>query len=357
MKLTAVSNKQIRQNKTNNQNSNIQFGGLTNTLVKAWEIIDSSRGIQFTVEDMLGTNIPRTYSGAMSGYEYTGKINWPYFWQEGIREFLTGPTMTCAPIALLALITKTSGRTANTHKENIVNLSYLANKIQQKEGLDENAFTNSFIKDIVKDTLTKTINTDPKTTQVLIEENDPAIDELAELIVSYTKQTKMKDKEKGLKGIINSIAGFFNRKTRCINKANKIEANATLANAQMKFQDIVKDKKTSFENTDFKIAKYSINETETGATTFKNYVKFISAFIDDYANTNKDEKGFINLATETNSKFKDTWTSKRIGTIGALIFGTGIIMSFIPKLYTLASGGINPGGKAIYDEAAKREGK
>ena len=57
------------------------------------------------------------------------------------------------------------------------------------------------------------------------------------------------------------------------------------------------------------------------------------------------------------TKFRDNWCGKRIGTVGALIFLTGFIMSFIPKLYTLASGGINPGGKAIYDEAAKREGK
>ena len=135
MKLTAIGNQQIRQKNTNNNqnNKNVQFKGLTDTLVRTWEIIDGSRGIQFTVEDMLGTNIPRTYSGAMSGYEYTGKINWPYFWQEGIREFLTGPTMTCAPIAILALITKMSGKTASTHKENIVNLSYLAGKLKETE--------------------------------------------------------------------------------------------------------------------------------------------------------------------------------------------------------------------------------
>ena len=43
--------------------------------------------------------------------------------------------------------------------------------------------------------------------------------------------------------------------------------------------------------------------------------------------------------------------------MAAMIFLTGYIMSFIPKLYTLASGGINPAGKAIYAEAEKREGK
>ena len=71
--------------------------------------------------------------------------------------------------------------------------------------------------------------------------------------------------------------------------------------------------------------------------------------------TNKE--GIVDLASDTSTKFRDVWSAKRLGVVGALIIGTGFIMSFIPKLYTLASGGINPGGKAIYDEAAKREGK
>ncbi|MBQ4646259.1 MAG: hypothetical protein IJB79_02810 [Candidatus Gastranaerophilales bacterium] len=350
MKLTAVNNRQIRQNNNNNkQNSrNIQFKGLTDTLIKTWEIIDSSRGIQFTVEDMLGTNIPRTYSGAMSGYEYSHEINWPYLWQEGIREFLTGPTMTCAPIALLALITKKSGKTANTHKENIVNLSYLANNIKQKEGLDAETFTNTFVKDVVKDAISKTTQT---------EAVNEDVDALTELIVEYAKQTKTEKEEHGFKAFVSKIKGFFDRKTRMENKAKKESIKEALEKTQEKFEEIIKTRKQSFDDTDFGVVKYSINESETGAQSFKNYVKYISAYAEDYTKANKADDGIINLATEAIDKFRNVWTMKRLGTIGALIFGTGFIMSFIPKLYTLASGGVNPGGKAIYDEAAKREGK
>ena len=362
MKLNAVNANTTRQNKqnininTNNkQNKNVNFKGFTDTLVKTWEIIDGSRGIQFTVEDMLGTNIPRTYSGAMSGYEYTGEINWPYLLQEGIREFLTGPTMTCAPIAILALITKASGKTANTHKENIVNLSYLASQLKPEQDLDEESFTKEFIKKVTQDTLEKTINSDPRAEKVAIEEAD--VDELSNLIIKYTQQTKPENNETGFKGILENIKGFFDKTTKSQNKQKNIEAKNIIAQTQEKFEDIVKKQKTSFKDTDFGVAKYSVSNTQTGATAFENYVKYIGAYVNDYAKANKDKEGLINLAQETIVKFRDSWSAKRLGTIGAMIIGTGFIMSFIPKLYTLASGGINPGGKAIYDEAAKRESK
>ena len=105
--------------------NNPNFKGGADFLVNAWRFIDSSRGIQFTVEDMLGTNFPRTYKGAMAGYKYTGKVNVPALLQEAVREFLTGPTMTAAPVLILSIACKLSGKTANTHAKNIMNLSHL----------------------------------------------------------------------------------------------------------------------------------------------------------------------------------------------------------------------------------------
>lgn len=355
MKLTAVKEQQLRQNNTNNkQNKNVQFNGFTDTLIRAWEIIDSSRGIQFTVEDMLGTNIPRTYSGAMSGYEYTGEINWPYLLQEGIREFLTGPTMTLAPIAILAIITRLSGETAATHKENIVNLSYLAD-LMAKNDINEEKFTNSFVEKVVRDTLKNTIGADSTGAEINV--NDSDVNELSDLIKNYIKQTKPENQEKGFKETLANIQSLFDPVARHKKKAKKAEAKDALDATQRKFIDIIKTYKESYKNTDFKVAKYSINEKDIGATNFKNYVEYLKAYIVDYTKANKDDKGLINLATENINKFRDIWSGKRIGTVGALILGTGILMSFIPKLYTLASGSINPAGAAIYNEAAKREEK
>ena len=323
MKLTAVNNNQLRQNNINANNKNVQFKGLTDGLIAAWKIIDGNRGIQFTVEDMLGTNIPRTASGAMSGYEYTKKVNWPYLWQEGIREFLTGPTMTLAPVGILAIITRLSGKTANTHKENIVNLSYLADNMQKQtidgiEGVSSETFKNDFLTKVISDTIAKTTNT-------TVNADDSDVESLVKKITDYGKATKKEKKE-------------------------------ILASIQKEFIKIVKRRKADYNNTDFSVAKYTINSTEDDATNFGRYVKFMDAYADDYAKANT-KNGIVDLANNTVKNFCNNWSIKRVGTIGALIFGTGYIMSFIPKIYTWASGGINPGGKAIYDEAAKREGK
>ena len=311
--------------KSNNNKKNPAFG---NALVNAWKFIDSSRGIQFTVEDMLGTNIPRTYSGAMSGYEYTGKVNWPYLWQEGIREFLTGPTMTLTPIGILGLVGKLSGKTANTHKNNIINLSYLAQQLP-KENINQETFSESFIKKSTQDLLTQSLG----------------------------KNANLENFDADIENLSNGISEYSKVLSKTKTKAEKKSAKAMLGNLQSEFEKILKTRKADFSNTDFRTATVSMSDNKTIKTNFETYVNYITAYIQDYTKVNKGQDGLINLADESINNFKNSWCGKRILTVGAMIFLTGYIMSYIPKIYTFFSGGINPAGKAIYDEAAKREGK
>ena len=344
MKLTAINsvttrktqqNKQSKQNIAKNNsvqnknNNNVSFKGFADFATVFWNFVDKGgRGLQFTVEDMLGTNIPRTYSGAMSGYEYTHEINWQYLYQEGIREFLTGPTMTLAPIGILAAITRASGKTANIHRKNISNLSYLADKIPNKENLSEEAFKKSFLNIVVNDMLTQTTG-----------QADP--DDVNSLIKDITKYGEL---------------------TNSKVKADKKQAKELLAGLKEKFETIAKATTKNFSGRDFQSVSYSTYGEQVGKTGFENYIKYMSAYAQDYAKTNKivtadTKEEIIDLAQKTIQKFEKQWRGKRGFTMAAMIFLTGYIMSFIPKLYTLASGGINPGGKAIYAEAQKREGK
>ena len=343
MKLTAINsvttkrtqqNRQNKQNITRNnniqnkQNKNVSFKGVADFATVFWNFVDKGgRGLQFTVEDMFGTNFPRTYQGAMAGYEYTHEINWQYLYQEGIREFLTGPTMTLAPIGILAAITRLSGKTANVKRDNISNLSYLADKLPKENNMDGKTFKNNFLNTVVDDMLTQTTGSADKAN----------VDFLAEGISKYGE--------------------LANSKT----KADRKQAKELLANLKEKVEEIVKTTKKDFSGEDFQSVKYSTWNKEVGSIGFENYVKYINAFADDYAKANKkviaDDKEIIDLAQQTIKKFEGLWRGKRLYTVAAMIFLTGYIMSFIPKLYTLASGGINPGGKAIYAEAQKREGK
>lgn len=334
MRLTAVSNdtvKQNRANKNNNNkiNNNMHFKGFADCAVVMWNIIDKGgRALQFTIEDMFGTNFPRTYKGAMSGYKYTGKVNIPSLLQEAIREFLTGPIMSVSPFVILAIATALGGKSANTHVKNIENLSYLMQNINMEDASDASAFKNNYFKKIITDMLEKTLDTK--------ELQDDDIKELFDGIKNY-----------------DNIITTTSKETK---KRSKQQAKEALNSLQNSFENIIKRSRSTFSGTDFQTAVFSLSENKTATTNFENYVQYASAFANDYIKQNKTEEG-INLARETIQAFKKNWIGKRILTIISMIALTGVIMSIIPKLYTLASGKKNPDTKVFTDVAKEREVK
>lgn len=341
MKLNAINNSAIKQNRTNNQNNKNQktptFKGGTDFLVNAWRFIDSSRGIQFTVEDMLGTNIPRTWKGAMAGYKYTGEINMPALIQEAIREFLTGPTMTAAPIAILALATKMTGKTANTHDENIRNLSYLTSTLKEKENVSKEAFKSNFIQTVVSDMLRQTTQSEPS-------EGD--IQTLINEILNYEKSTQAITEAKAQK--------LPRAKVKELKKASKEQAEKM----QLTYESTIKRVKKDYKDTNFKIAKYSKGKnTKPGATAFENYIDYTLAYVQDYTKKNLSKEGIVNLSEKAINAFRKNWCAKRATIAASMIFLTGIIMSFIPKIYTFFSGDVSPNASGIYKEAQKGGGK
>ena len=327
MKLSPINGSPIAGSKSNNnkksenllnKNQQTSFRGGVDALTNFWQFIDNGgRALQFTVEDMTGTNIPRSIKGAMAGYKYTGKINVPAFLQEFIREFLTGPTMCVSPVAILALATRATGKSANTHMENIINLSHIMEALP-KENIPKETFEDKFYTNAVKDLLEHTIGK--------LDANDEAIEKLASKIKEYSATT------------------------------NKKTSADLLEKLQKLFEQIVKERKDSYQNTDFLMAKYSINSAgQEGMTKFKNYVNYITSYAKDYAKKNADNSNNIKITNETISNFKKSWLGKRFVTVASMFFITGILMSFIPKIYTWASGGVNPNASAIYNEAKKND--
>lgn len=328
MKLAAVNNEIIRQNRLkNSQNNdnkktqnNVAFKGFADAATVFWNFVDKGgRGLQFTIEDMLGTNFPRTYKGAMAGYKYTGKINFRALLQEAIREFLTGPTMTLAPIAILGIIKGMSGETANVHRENIVNLSHIVSTLGEKN-LKGDEFKTEFLEKVVDDLLKQT-----------------------------TGKVTPDDKE--------VLKDGFKKYASLVTNKDKKGIKQHLASLEETFESIIKANKDSYKDTNFQTVKYSLdNNGKVGATNFVNYVKYVTAYGNDYVKANT-KNGIVDLTASAISKFKTNWVGKRAMTIASMILLTGTIMTFIPKLYTLASGTRNPNGEGVYEEAKRREGK
>lgn len=325
MKLSPINGSPIAGSKSNNnkksenllnKNQQTSFRGGVDALTNFWQFIDNGgRALQFTVEDMTGTNIPRSIKGAMAGYKYTGKINIPAFLQEFIREFLTGPTMCVSPVAILALATRATGKSANTHMENIINLSHIMEALP-KENIPKETFEDKFYTNAVKDLLEHTIGK---------QTDSNSIETLTQAIKDYSK-------------------------------ADKKSASKSLDDIQALFEHIVKSQKENYKDTDFLVAKYSIDNAKEGATKFKNYVNYITSYAKDYSKKYSTRDNMVKITNDTIGNFKKSWLGKRFITVASMFFITGALMSFIPKIYTWASGGVNPNASAIYDEAKKNDG-
>lgn len=331
MRLSAINSTNAERNSLNinnkkNQKAAVNFKGGADMLVNFWQFVDNGgRALQFTVEDMFGTNIPRTYKGAMAGYKYTGKINVPALLQEGVREFLTGPTMCTVPILVLALAKK-SGQTANTHIDNIINLSYL----MQKTAADGKEIAeNDFLKTVISDMLKKTSGNTASELDV-----DSMLGALEQYKDALNKVAQNKSAAKAQKKVFKQTAA------------------KAMDNLQGTFERIIKQTKEDFKDTDFTQVKYSVSDTKESATGFKNYVNYITSYIEDFAKK-FSKNGSLDATKENINAFKNGWIGKRILTIISMFAITGVMMSFIPKIYTKVSGNINPNAAAIYNEAEK----
>ncbi len=331
---TQSYNNKKNNNLANNQkinNNNVNFCGLTNMLSSFWLWVENGgRAISFTVEDMGGTNIPRTIMGMFAGFRYTHKINFNSLKQEGIREFLTGPTMTFMPMAILAGLKKVWGKSANTHVENLRNLSYLAQGTLENGKIDDKKFISKISKDMLEKTIGKLCTNSPSDVCDLTKDD---VENLSNAILKY-------------KNILadNSI----NKKVK------KSELSKALENAQEIFSSVVKRTKDNYKSCDFLTASYSVSNTASGATSFKDYVGYIGDYLNDFSIYTK--KQLHNLDSNALiSKFKNNYIGKRLTTVALMVTITGILMSYIPKLYTWASGGVNPNAKAIYNEADKKK--
>jgi hypothetical protein len=272
----------------------------------------------------------------MAGYKYTGEINVPALIQEAIREFLTGPTMTATPLAILAIATKMTGKTADTHDENIRNLSYLTSTLKNTENVSKEAFKSDFIETVVTDMLRQTTQSEPKKED---------IQTLIDKIMAYEKSNQAISEAKSKKASRASI------------KELKKDSKEKAQDLQTTFETTIKRVKTDYKDTDFKVAKYSRGKNLKGAASFENYIDYTLAYIQDYTKNNISQEGVINLSEKAINAFRKNWCAKRATVVGAMIFLTGIIMSFIPKIYTFFSGDVSPNASGIYKEAQKGGGK
>ena len=110
------NNKNTLKNAGNNNKNSKSFKGFVDTLSLgvANAIENGGLAVSFTLQDMLGTNLPRPIMGLRrNAKENKGQNNFNFAAKEMVREFLTGPSMFLIPMGMLKIGKKVFGKTIN----------------------------------------------------------------------------------------------------------------------------------------------------------------------------------------------------------------------------------------------------
>ena len=325
----------------------------TSSMIDFWAAV--ARGglaASFTVQDMLGTNFPRTFAALDRNKDITGKNNYKAAVEVAIREFTTGPSMFIIPALVLAGASRYSGEANKVPVDNIAVFSDIMKG--SINSLSDNKFKDINFKTLSKEELQNAGIEIKKTFYKDVFESifsqfadikDINIDEYIYLML------KAEDPATPKRNFFMSMAN-----KRIMKNGVAVDAkDEILSQLSTKF---VADKKAHTQGWgDFLTAKIV-----PGTKSFK-----ISDIIDDMKNYSNDfAKQYISaqskditsgskvLINKFINNFRDSRIGTRFITNVMMVVATGLFMSIIPKLYTRNK--TNPETDAIYAQVKEQRG-
>lgn len=319
---TVNSQRQLKRNINNNKNTNFNVninnqkqqnpsfkGGLDGFCLGLANLIENGGLlVSFTLQDMLGTNLPRPIMGLMrNSKENNGEKNTKFAAKELVREMLTGPSMFLIPMGLLKIGKPVLGETIDVPRAQIKALGdiHAANPLNAagqtltKKEFYQNAFTE----------IIKNAKSEPQATEETIKKAGEFAEKLA---TSLAKDKKSKSKA------IGELADDF--------------------------IGIAKQHAKDAAHSDFTVAKLS----QTTAVPFKDGVKSIMAYADDVVGKVKGQD-----ASKLSEAIKKAANNKSLVRVGVNVGMYAAVIAFlkiIPKLYNKAEGKGNAGLKGLMKE-------
>ena len=320
---TAVPRKIIKQNSDSNKRSTNNIinskqvptfkGGLDSFCLGVADLIENGGlAISFTLQDMLGTNLPRPIMGLRRNTkENKGEKNLKFAAKELVREMLTGPSMFLIPMGMLGAGKKLLGKTVNVPMKFIKSFG----EIHASQALNEAGQAISK-QDFYKNAFTQ--------------------------IIQNAKAEPQASKE-----TIETAANFAERLAKTAK--DKLAHKETLTQLSDEFVDIVKSHAKDAANTDFTIASIS----KTTSAPFKETINHMMSYADDIVEKAKNcDTGKIN------DYIRKLSNKKVIGRLGANIAMYAAVMAFlqiIPRLYNRAEGKSNAGLKGLLKEETLKD--
>ena len=333
MKVRNIENSAVSGSKNNNYSrknpaANTSFTGVTDGLIKFWEGVDrGGLAASFTVQDMLGTNIPRTWAARNVGKEYTGKNNWTAVLENGLREFLTGPSMFVVPGAVLYGSMRYAGKANGVPVQTIKDFGDIVS--QNLDKIDTSS-VEKFKETFYRGVLDKAVNN--------FDAKKQTVD-----VASYVSDILRMEKAPK-KGLINNIAG-------------KSMPDSREEILQGIVNTFVRDKKANTKGypnfltaliTDAKDVKAAAKHE----IPIDDLIDRMGKFSDDFYKTL--QKSGSSLSED----FVKSFTNKRMGgrfaTNIAMGIFTALAMWFIPRIYTI--GKTNPETDPVRQKASELKG-
>lgn len=281
--------------------------------------------VSFTLQDMLGTNLPRPVMGLMRNRnENGGEKNISFALKELVREMLTGPSMFLIPMGMLAVGEKLFGKTINipTRQLRAFGEIHAQNAdIQSKKEFYEKTFEQIFRNSNFK--------------------KDEAIKKAKE----YAEELSIDRKEiyqNALKRTIQSLEFEEKIATETAgNAAEKlIKKNDIIGKLSEDFVRSVKSHADDAVHTDFTKAVLSDNSS----ASFKEIVNNMMNYADEVIEKTKGK------SSEVINQVASKKIMKRVATNTIMYAAVLAFLTLIPKLYNKAEGEGNSGLKGLMKE-------
>jgi hypothetical protein len=302
-----IKNKQNQAQPNNNVNPAFKGGLDTFCLGVANAIENGGLFVSFTLQDMLGTNLPRPIMGLKrNAKENHGEKNTKFALKELIREMCTGPSMFLIPAGMLAVGKQVFGKTVDTPVKFIKSFG----EIHAANPLNEAGKAISK-QDFYKNTFTEIIKNAKSEAKASPETIDKAT-EFAQRLADSLKD-----------------------------KATKKE---TIGKLSDEFVNIAKQHATDPIHTDFTQAAVS----KTTSASFKETVNHMLSYADDIVTKSGNQD-----TSKLTEYVKNLANKKAIGRFANNIVMYSAVLAFlqlIPKMYNKAEGKDNAGLKGLMKE-------
>lgn len=315
MQVSKVNFSQYNQ-KTAKQNNkqNQSFKGLgaldTGALAVAELIENGGLAVSFTLQDMLGTNLPRPIMGLMRNKkENEGKANKGFAAKELVREMTTGPSMFIIPMGMLAGAKKMFGKTIDVPANVIKSLSDIhISQVAENQTVNAQEFFKGAFAQIIKNA---------------------------------------KSEPEASKETLAKAAEFA--ETLASSVADKAKTKEAVSKITSEFVDISKKFATDPAHTDFTTAALS----DKVKVNVKDAVSYISSYADDVVAKTKGQD-----ISKLSAFIKKISSQKVIGRVAMNAAMYAAIMTFlqvIPKMYNKAEGKENAGLKGLMKEETLKD--